>query len=105
MTVGDRMARSLHTQKLELRAVRRLARPYSKRREEAARAFGRTDRGAADAWLRPPVTTQRPQPGHAHYLAARDIESLLETLGPASLYGMRSIRLRSEPAVRTDGIL
>src|SRR5947209_7183216 len=39
--MGEGMSRSLHTQKLTVRALRRLARPYGKRREDAVRISGR----------------------------------------------------------------
>jgi hypothetical protein len=99
------MARSLHTQKLELRAERRLARPYSKRRSEAARVFGWSQCAAADTSLSLPISIQRPPPGLTHPLTQRDIRSLIEGFGPLSIYGLRSIRLRSESAILADGIV
>lgn len=99
------MARSLHTQKLELRAARRLARPYSKRRTEAALLSGRTgDRRSLPA-PRPPIIAPKPPVGTDHFLKPRDIRSFVGHLDPTALYGVKSIRLRSEPAIRNEGIV
>jgi hypothetical protein len=99
------MARSLHTQKLELRAVRRLARPYSKRRSEAALLSGRTGGSKANAPSRLPIGVHRHQTRLCHPLNRQDISSLAELLGPVAIYGLKSIQLRREPAIRTEGIV
>lgn len=102
------MSRSLHTQKLSVRAQRRLERPYSKRREEARRLSGR-EHGTQQAPIalprRHPVQTRKAPPGMQHPLALRDIQALIERLGPASLYGLKTIRFRPESALRAEGIV
>lgn len=99
------MARSLHTQKLVLRAERRLARPYSKRRSEALILSGRAKDSAVTAPLCLPIRMCRPQPGLYHPITRQDIEATVRLLGPASIYGLKSIQLRSEPAIREEGIV
>jgi hypothetical protein len=100
------MSRSLHTQKLSLRAARRQARPYSTRRAEAAYLTGRTDDEVASdgSSKRLRIQAQKPLPGTLHPLRVRDIRELLTTLGPAASYGLRSMRLRQE-CVFLDGNL
>jgi hypothetical protein len=94
------MSRSLHTQKLILRAARRLARPYSKRRSEAAYLTGRPGEDTAQRGpgKRLRIQTHKPLPGTLHPLSAQDIRKRLEVLGPAAVYGLKSIRLRRESA-------
>jgi hypothetical protein len=95
-----------------------LARPYSKRRDEAACLSGRQRQSGEPTPHLPPgvrrtrrslrrlrIKTQKPLPGMRHPLAARDIHALLEILGPASIYRLKSIRLRQESAVRAEGIV
>ncbi|HLK55076.1 MAG TPA: hypothetical protein VKU00_00840, partial [Chthonomonadaceae bacterium] len=72
------MSRSLHTQKLEQRAERRLARPHSRRRDEAALLAGRNGQEAEAPMLerRLPIRVQKPLPGTLHPLTSRDIRGL-----------------------------
>lgn len=101
------MSRSLHTQKLELRAARRLARPYAKRREEAASLRGRSGVGTADhaSTKRLPIRAHKPLSGTRHPLSPQDIREFLAHLGPTAIYGLKAIRLRAECAFTEDGIL
>ena len=101
------MSRSLHTQKLELRAARRLARPYVGRRADAALLTGQAMPSLSDSApeRRLPIRAQKPLPGTLHPLNPRDIRGLIEALGPASLYGIPCIRLRRECGVTPQGIV
>src|SRR5258708_5635284 len=99
------MSRSLHTQKLDLRAQRRLARPHSKRREEAGYLSGRNGTALASTLARLLIETKKCLPGMLHPLTIREVRAFLAILGPASIYGLRAIRFRRESAVRAKGIV
>ena len=101
------MSRSLHTQKLELRAARRLARPYAARKADAALLGGQDAQADSEALpeRRLPIRVQKPLPGLIHPLHARDIRGFLEAMGPTSMYGVKCIRLRSESGVTAQGIV
>ncbi len=95
------MSRSLHTQPLALRASRRLARPHSRRRAEAAFLSGRATREISArlvAGKRLRLRMSQPLPGTLHPLCARDLRERLARLGPTAAYGLQSIRLRRECA-------
>lgn len=52
---------------------------------------------APDSFLRQPrITTQRPLPGFVLPLQVSDTRRFLTRLGPASVYGLREVRLRQE---------
>lgn len=123
------MSRSLHTQKLSVRAVRRLARPFSKRRDEARYLDGTHNketnvvrlRGVSSrrvpkveaastrvhiaAHGRPVILNRKPHRGLWHVLTPADIRAYLAALGPACMYGLRTLCLRSESAMRPAGVV
>lgn len=100
------MSRSLHTQKLECRAERRLARPYSKRCTEAAYLDGSAPKPKTpDMPWRLRIRNSKPLPGMQPLLTVRDIMALLDPLGPTALYGLKAIRLRRENAIRLEGVV
>jgi len=100
------MARSLHTQRLEQRAARRIARPYSKRSTEgvALSGKGRAEPTSSPTGKRLPIKIQKPLSGTLHPLHRRDIRDFLATLGPTSTYGLKAISLRQQSACE-DGSL
>ncbi len=123
------MSRSLNTQKLKERALRRLVRPHGKRREDGDRLSGRRRGNAVHVRQRLPIsiqksasvgeqassegavplrlaiTKQKPLPGTHYPITLQDIRDLLAALGPVSTYGLKSVRLRQEGAVRREGIV
>lgn len=99
------MSRSLHTQKLERRAERRLQRPRSKRRTEGMLLSGRLAPAAAAARHGRIIGERKPPKGLHFPVTPCDIRSFLRDLGPATLYGIRSIRFRAESAVVRSGIV
>ena len=99
------MSRSLHTQKLSARALRRMVRPRSKRREEAGFLSGRKRATADDALPRLTIFVQKPLPGMRHAVTPRDVRDVFVRLGPASTYGLKCVRLRQECALQSAGIV
>jgi hypothetical protein len=105
------MSRSLHTQKLELRAQRRIHAPYAARREDGARLSGRasTARFAAAQPVgsaRPvAIYVQRPAPGCLHPLRPAEVRDWLEQAGFAPRYGLRLIRMRHECGLQRAGMV
>jgi hypothetical protein len=99
------VSRSLHTQKLDVRAERRLDRPYSKRQAEADRLSGRDVRYSAATSCRPRIEWQKPLSGTWQPLKVRDVRTFLKSLGPPAAYGLRVIRLKRESAFSAEGIV
>lgn len=99
------MSRSLHTQKLENRARRRLRFPRASRREDAARLQGRPTTTHEPIAAKLPICVSKPCPGTFHPLRPRDIRGLLEQAGGASAYGLNRIRMRYECAFLSDAVL
>ena len=99
------MSRSLHTQKLEIRAGRRSVRPFSHRREEAEYLSGRKKSGTLLHSLRISIKSQKPLPGLCHAVTPREIRSFLIRLGHASYYRLRAINIRRECGFRPTGIV
>jgi hypothetical protein len=96
-----RMSRSLHTQKLELRAARRLARPDARRREAGLLLAGRVTAGPArERRLR--IVAARPLPGLIHPLHAAQLRELLT---PEQRYGLRLVRLRRDTGFSAAGLV
>jgi hypothetical protein len=98
------MSRSLHTQKYRIRAARRLARPFSKRRSEAEILRGWKESETPRGRPRLPITWQKPLPGMLHPASEMDVRAFLKNLGPASVYGLSAIRFRRESAVTINGM-
>lgn len=98
------MSRSLHTQKLSIRALRRLARPYSRRREEAALLSGSV-RSKLAVIPRLLIKRQKPLPGMRHLLTSDEIAAFLDWSGPLFRYGLKRICLRQEHALRPEGMV
>src|SRR5258706_6314306 len=103
--ISTTMPRSLHTQKLEVRALRRLARPYSGRRHEAGFLSGRNGTAQAAIFARLRIDWKRPSSGMMHSLTIKEVRAFLELIGPASIYGLKAIRFRQESAIRENGIV
>jgi hypothetical protein len=99
------MSRSLHTQKLAVRAHRRLVRPYSKRREECGYLSGRKRDETIVSPLTVPIKVQKPLRGTMHPLTPRELRAFLAFLGPALRYGLKTICLRQDCALRNEGIV
>ena len=99
------MSRSLHTQKLDVRALRRISRPFGKRRREADFLCGRVAVKSAVGPKRLTIKVQKPLPGMLHGVSCRQIHDFLDRLGPAARYGLKSIQCRQESAIRTEGIV
>jgi len=97
------MSRSLHTQKLRLRAQRRVLRPHSKRRDEAHYLTGRQQQDVVLFPL-PKIEVCPIPPNFCHPLTVQEIRDFLVILGPVSYYSLQKIVLRSDP-VRTSLVL
>lgn len=52
-----------------------------------------------------PIEVQKPLPRLHHPVSVRDVRALLGRLGPTASYGLKSIRLRREAALRPEGIV
>jgi len=66
---------------------------------------GRTGGRTVDEWPRLPILVCRTQPGMSHPLTRRDVEAMIVLLRPVSIYGVKSVQLRPEPAIRAEGIV
>lgn len=100
------MSRSLHTQQIDARAARRIADPYRTRAEDAGLLCGR---GAVMRFCPPPskgvrVSASKAVPGALQPLTAADVRLSLTALGPAPVYRLRAVRIRSETCLRADGM-
>jgi hypothetical protein len=93
---GVLLARSLHTQKYNLRSARRLARPFSRRAEEALRLHSRHRRNDGDVSPRTTIRIRRLQSGCVHPLSRAEIDHFLTLVGPENRYGLTEIVLRQE---------
>ncbi len=109
------ISRSLHTQHITERATRRLLRPHSARYAEAALLSGRethfrpvTIAADTDAPVRlsggPRITTHKPLPDLVLPLCPSDVRRFFAILGPASLYGLRRVRLRQQCLFTPQGV-
>jgi hypothetical protein len=90
---------------LEERAHRRIERPFGCRRAEAGALSGRTPQPAAATPRHLRIRVQKPLAGMKQPLAAAHIRALLETLGPESAYGLRSVTCCQRSAVTADSIV
>ncbi len=112
------ISRSLHTQQLDCRAIRRLACPRLTRRASAAMLSGRglsgtptlfqserssPDEGSCTDGLR--ILAQKALPHLVSPLHPREIRAFLHCLGPSAIYGLRMIRLRQECLLNSSGIV
>src|SRR5436309_1572876 len=99
------MSRTLHTQKLSLRAARRMARPFASRRADSARWAAQGGAGLTCEIGFPIIRRSPPVAGCLHPLTPRDVRDLARILGPECFYGIKTIRMRSESVLGKDGLV
>ena len=113
------MARSVHTDPIDIRAARRLAAPDAPRGHGDSRCMHRRARGATwhgaslhtprQASARPAtrlrIIQHAPGDGHTHPAGYADIRRLMGTLPPLYWYKLHAIELRPAPSRRPHGAL
>ena len=113
------MARSVHTDPIDIRAARRLAAPHAPRGLGDSRNWHRPGRGTTwhgasshnprQAPVRPTgrlrIVQHAPGDGHTHPAGYADIRQLMDTLPPRYWYKLPVIELRPAPPRRPRGAL